>query len=235
MMAKAMATEGRMNFCAVKGPELFSKYVGDSEKAVADVFRKARAAAPCCVFLDEFDSLAASRAGDGDGGGSSVGARVVSQLLQELDGIDALHAVVVVAATNRPDLIDPALLRPGRIDRMLYVGLPDQEARAQIADLQLRRVPHAPDVSAAAVSALTNGYSGAEIVGVFRDAAVRAVAEETQGGREEGVVGYDRADEGSSLRLELRHLQASLAELPRQVTPEMLDFYARYSAGGKGS
>ena len=224
-----------MNFCAVKGPELFSKYVGDSEKAVAEVFRKARAAAPCVVFLDEFDSLAASRDGDGEGGGSSVGARVVSQLLQELDGIDVLHQVVVVAATNRPDLIDPALLRPGRIDRMLYVGLPDVEARVQIATLHLRRVPHSTSISAGTVAAMTEGYSGAEIVGIFRDAAVRAVSESLPADADR-IVGVDShgvgsADAAADVRLEIRHLAASIADTPRQVTSSMLAFYARFSAG----
>lgn len=228
-----------VNFCAVKGPELFSKFVGDSEKAVADVFRKARAAAPCCVFLDEFDSLAAARAGDGDGGGSSVGARVVSQLLQELDGIDTLQQVVVVAATNRPDLIDPALLRPGRVDRMLYVGLPDHDARAQIAALQLRRVPHAGDLDARVVASFTEGYSGAEIVGVFRDAAVRAVAEWSDSAAASATTTGDDTAEASrtasdaldSICLQLRHLKAALADTPRQVTASMLAFYDEFRLG----
>ena len=230
-MAKAMATEGHMNFCAVKGPELFSKYVGDSEKAVADVFRKARAAAPCCIFLDEFDSLAASRGGDEDGGGSSVGSRVVSQLLQELDGIDVLHQVVVVAATNRPDLIDPALLRPGRIDRMLYIGLPDSAAREQIGEMQLRRVPHMPTLDGKIVAVLTDGYSGAEIVGIFRDAAVRAVAEWTSRRQPTDASSVD-AMEFPEVFLELHHFEAALTEMPRQVTPDMLAFYARFRAVG---
>lgn len=138
LLAKAMAHESSMNFLAVKGPELFSRYVGDSEKAVAEVFAKARAAAPCIIFFDEFDSLAGSRAGDdGADSGTSVGTRVVSQLLTELDGMHALKAVVAVAATNRPDLIDKALLRPGRFDRMLYIGPPDAPARETIVRAQV--------------------------------------------------------------------------------------------------
>jgi AAA family ATPase len=171
MMARAMASESAMNFLAVKGPELFSKFVGDSEKAVAEVFARARAAAPSVVFFDEFDALAGTR----DDDGASVNTRVVAQLLTELDGVSSLRAVVVVAATNRPDLIDPALLRPGRLDAHLYVGLPDAPARESIVAKRLARVPCAEGVSAAAVGGLLKGYSGAEIVGVLREACLRAV------------------------------------------------------------
>jgi AAA family ATPase len=230
MMARAMATEGRMNFVAVKGPELFSKYVGDSEKAVADVFSKARAAAPCIVFFDEFDALAPQRGGggadEGGGGGSSVGTRVVSQLLQELDGVTALRQVVVVAATNRPDLIDRALLRPGRIDRALFVGPPDTAARGRIVDLQLERVPHeaalqpgAAGGARAELARLLEGFSGAEIVGVFREAALRCA-------REAAAAGLD-----AELRAD--HVRAAAAATPRAITPDMLAFYQRF-AGGVG-
>ena len=185
MMARAMATEGGMNFIAVKGPELFSKYVGDSEKAVANVFAKARAASPCIIFFDEFDALARQRGSDGDegggGGASSVGTRVVSQLLQELDGVTQLKQVVVVAATNRPDLIDKALLRPGRIDRSLLVGLPDREAVCRIIEIQLGRVPCENGLDAKKLVDLLLGYSGAEIVGVFREAAIQRIK---KGGKE---------------------------------------------------
>ena len=118
------------------GPELLSKWVGESEKAVQEVFRKARASSPCVIFFDEIDAVAAGRSSSG---GSDVLTRVVSQLLHELDGVTVLKKVVVVAATNRPDLLDPAFLRPGRIDRMLYIGPPDELSRAQILSLQVRR------------------------------------------------------------------------------------------------
>ena len=228
MMARAMATEGKMNFIAVKGPELLSKYVGDSEKAVAEVFAKARAAAPCILFFDEVDSLAPCRGSDGDGdsggggGGASVGTRVVAQLLQELDGVTALRRVVVVAATNRPDLVDPALLRPGRVDHALYVGLPDAAARAHIAAAQLARVPHAAVLDApaarAALAARLEGFSGAEVVGLFREAALACVRREARAGRAELA------------ELAPEDLEAALAAAPKRVTPAMLKFYERWSA-----
>jgi SpoVK/Ycf46/Vps4 family AAA+-type ATPase len=188
--------------------------------------------APCCIFFDEFDALAASRSGDSDTGGSSVGARVVSQLLQELDGINSLQQVVVVAATNRPDLIDPALLRPGRIDRMLYVGLPDSPARAHIAALQLKRVAHAADVTPTAIADMSEGYSGAELVGAFRDAAVRAVAEfGAAGSTDVASSGPLQATSADAVQLEMRHVVAALAGMPRQVTAQMLEFYSEFQAG----
>jgi len=137
---------------------------------------------------------------------------VVSQLLTELDGITSLRAVVVVAATNRPDLIDAALLRPGRMDRMLYIGPPDAPAREAIVRMQLARVPHDASIDVSIAGAALAGYSGAEIVGIFRDAAVRAVHDATL----------------PAPRLEARHLLAAAAAMPRQITPAMLDFYARF-------
>jgi AAA family ATPase len=209
---------------------LFSKYVGDSEKAVAEVFAKARAASPCVIFFDEFDAMAAARDGGGGGGGSgddggggsggggsSVGVRVVSQLLLELDGISALKQVVVVAATNRPDLIDAALLRPGRIDRMLYVGLPDAAARTAIVARHVAALPHADDVVPDALAAAMDGYSGAEIVGILRAAALRAV-----------VAAAAAQPAGSSPVLAAAHVRQAVAAAPRQVTPAMLAFYARF-------
>lgn len=129
-MAKALATESGLNFLAIKGPELFNKYVGESEKAVKEIFRKARAAAPSILFFDEIDSIAGKRGASGEG--VSVGDRVISQLLTEMDGINGLSGVTIVAATNRPDTLDTALTRPGRLDRMLYIGPPDFEGRKSI-------------------------------------------------------------------------------------------------------
>ena len=130
-----------MNFVAVKGPELLSKWVGDSEKAVQATFRRARAAAPCVIFFDEIDALAGSRGDAGGGAATGVSARVLSQLLQEMDGVQERGQVVVLCATNRPDMLDEALLRPGRLDRLVYVPPPDAAARAQILRIHLRGLP----------------------------------------------------------------------------------------------
>jgi AAA family ATPase len=141
-MAKAIATETGMNFFAVKGPEVFNKYVGESERIIRDLFKKARAASPSIIFFDEIDAMTTSR---GEGGGS-VSDRVLAALLNELDGIEALVNVTILAATNRPDVIDSALLRPGRIDRILYVGLPDLPSRIDILRVHTQRISVAKDV-----------------------------------------------------------------------------------------
>lgn len=144
MIAKALATESGLNFFAIKGPELFNKYVGESEKAVREIFRKARAASPSIVFFDEIDSIASKRGSSGDG--VSVADRVISQLLTEMDGINSMAGVTIVAATNRPDVIDSALLRPGRLDRILYVGPPDFEARESILKIKIGKMKVNDDV-----------------------------------------------------------------------------------------
>lgn len=142
LMAKALATETGMNFFAVKGPEVFNKYVGESERTIREIFRKARAASPSIIFFDEIDAMTTSR-GSGNG---TVNDRILATLLNEMDGIEELVNVTILAATNRPDVIDSALLRPGRIDRILYVGLPDLASRKEIFMIQFRRMKIASDV-----------------------------------------------------------------------------------------
>ncbi|GAA6038893.1 hypothetical protein JCM8097_000560 [Rhodosporidiobolus ruineniae] len=173
LIAKALATESGLNFIAVKGPELFNKYVGESERAIREIFRKARAAAPSIVFLDEVDSLAPERGSDDSGGAS--GDRVLMSLLTEMDGIEELNGVIVLAATNRPDVIDPALMRPGRLDRILYVSPPDREARKQIFRIQFGKMAVAEDVDVEELAELTEGCSGAEVVSICQDAALAAM------------------------------------------------------------
>ncbi|MCS7116121.1 MAG: CDC48 family AAA ATPase [Nitrososphaerales archaeon] len=167
LLAKAVATESEANFISVRGPELLSKWVGESERGVREVFRRARQAAPCIIFFDEIDSLAPIR---GLGGDSMVTERVVSQLLTELDGIQSLKGVVVLAATNRIDMIDPALLRAGRFDKLIYVPLPDRAARLQIFNIHTRGKPLSKDVDIERLVDLTDGFSGAEIAGVVNTA-----------------------------------------------------------------
>jgi SpoVK/Ycf46/Vps4 family AAA+-type ATPase len=234
-------------------------WVGDSERAVGEVFAKARAAAPAVVFFDEFDALAPRRdsaGAGGGGGGSSVAVRVVSQLLTEMDGLAARRAVVVVAATNRPDLIDPALLRPGRLDRALYVGPPDAAARHAILTAQLSKLPcHGEllaggegEVGSARAPATwlvdaTDGYSGAEVVAVVRDAAVRAVQEvvatERPGATAVDIGGAAPPAGGSALgadasvQLRRAHVDAALAAMPRGISAEMLAWYAAFGAAAR--
>ncbi|MCX6652605.1 MAG: CDC48 family AAA ATPase [Methanomassiliicoccales archaeon] len=172
MLAKAVAAESEANFINVKGPEFLSKWVGESEKAVRETFRKARQASPCIVFMDEIDSIAPTRGGDGD---SHVTERVISQLLMEMDGLESLHNVVVIAATNRPDMLDPALLRPGRFDRLVKIGAPDLEARKQILKVHAKNKPLAPDVDLDDLARRTNGYTGADLAAMVNEATMLAI------------------------------------------------------------
>lgn len=172
LLARAVATESQSNFISVKGPEFLSKWVGESEKAVRETFRKARQAAPCVIFLDEIDSIAPVRGGFHD---SNVTERVVSQLLTEMDGLEPLHNVTVIAATNRPDMIDPALTRPGRFDRLVYVSPPDIEARREILRIHTEGKPLADDVNLDDLAKKMENYTGAEIAAVSNEAVMLAI------------------------------------------------------------
>ncbi|XP_021744535.1 calmodulin-interacting protein 111-like isoform X2 [Chenopodium quinoa] len=175
LMARAVASEAGLNFLAVKGPELFSKWVGESEKAVRTLFAKARANAPSIIFFDEIDSLAVIRGKESDG--VSVADRVMSQLLVELDGLHGRVNVTVIAATNRPDKIDPALLRPGRFDRLLYVGPPCEADRVDVFHVHLRKMPCSSDVDIRELARFTEGCTGADISLICREAAMSAIEE----------------------------------------------------------
>ncbi|MBM4046163.1 MAG: CDC48 family AAA ATPase [Planctomycetes bacterium] len=175
LLAKAVANETEVNFISTKGPALLSKYVGESEKAVREVFRKAKQAAPCILFFDEIDALVPVRSGGGSD--SHVSERVISQLLTEMDGVEELEGVMILASTNRPDLLDPALLRPGRFDVLLEIPPPDEEGRREIFKIGLRGKPAAKDISADALAAETDGFTGAEIQSICRKAALAAIRE----------------------------------------------------------
>ena len=172
LLAKAVATESQANFISVKGPEFLSKWVGESEKAVRETFRKARQAAPCVIFLDEIDAIAPVRGTSSDSG---VTERVISQILTEMDGLEALHNVVVIAATNRPDIIDPALLRPGRFDRLVFIGPPDIEARKEILRIHTKGKPLEKDVDLEKLAAKMVNYTGAEIAAVCNEAVMLSI------------------------------------------------------------
>ncbi|MEM3068602.1 MAG: CDC48 family AAA ATPase [Nitrososphaerales archaeon] len=173
LLAKAVATESEANFISIRGPELLSKWVGESERGVREVFRRARQAAPCIIFFDEVDSLAPIR---GMGGDSMVTERVVSQLLTELDGIQALTGVVVLAATNRIDMVDPALLRAGRFDKLIYIPMPDKTARKQILEIHARGKPLV-DVDLERVAEVTEGFSGADLAAIINTATSLSIQE----------------------------------------------------------
>jgi transitional endoplasmic reticulum ATPase len=173
LLAKAVATERESNFISIKGPELLSKYVGESEKAVREVFRKAKMAAPCIIFIDEIDSIAYER--NGDSTDSLVTERVVDTLLTEMDGLSEIKNVFVLAATNRPDIIDPALLRPGRIDKIIEIPMPDEETRRAIFAVHTKRMPLAKDVSIEELAKSAEGYTGAEIENIVREAGMCAI------------------------------------------------------------
>lgn len=175
MIAKAVATTSEANFISIKGPELISKWVGESEKGVREVFRKARQAAPCVVFFDELDAIAPRRGGsEGD---AHVTERVISQMLTEMDGLEDLKGVVVIGATNRPDIIDEALLRPGRFDRLLEVPVPDKDSRKQIFQIHTRKKPLDSDVNLDRLVEMTDGMTGADIATIVNAAAMTAIKE----------------------------------------------------------
>ncbi|MCJ7562411.1 MAG: CDC48 family AAA ATPase, partial [Thermoplasmata archaeon] len=202
LLAKAVASESEANFISVKGPEFLSKWVGESEKAVRETFRKARQAAPCVIFLDEIDAIAPVRGTSSDSG---VTERVISQLLTEMDGLESLHNVVVIAATNRPDIIDPALLRPGRFDRMVYIGPPDLAARKEIMRIHTKGKPLDDDVDLDKLASKMENYTGAEISAVCNEAVMLAIRdyvlegsgldEEKMKGRKVGMKYFEAAME----------------------------------------
>jgi len=208
LLAKAVATESEMNFLSIKGPEIFSKWVGESEKAIREIFRKARMAAPSVIFIDEIDSLIPRR-----GGGysdSGVTERVVSQLLTEIDGLVSLQNMVVIAATNRPDILDPAMLRPGRLDRLIYVPAPDDEARLQIVKIYTKGMPLADDVNPAELTKITKDYSGADIAALCREAGMRVLRKST----------------GSELgKVSLADFKEAMEVIGPSITPEMENWY----------
>ncbi|CAM9530610.1 unnamed protein product [Laminaria digitata] len=210
LMARALATESGMNFLAVKGPELLSKWLGESERAMQALFKRARAAAPTIIFFDEVDALACKRGGGGEGGAGAT-ERVLTQLLTELDGIQPVKRLVVVAATNRPDVIDPALLRPGRLDRLVYVPPPDMPSRREILRLSLAKVPCAEDVDREELARHTEGFSGAEVVALCREASICAL----------------EADR-SATQVRQAHLIEALGQMSPQITPSVLASYASF-------
>ena len=178
LLAKAVASESEANFISVKGPELLSKWVGESEKGVREVFRKAKQASPTVIFFDEIDAIASARSGNDTDSG--VTKRVVNQLLTEMDGLEELEDVAIIAATNRPDILDTGLMRPGRFDRHIEVGEPDEEARKSIFKVHTKNMPLADDVDLKKLAKNTEGYVGADIEAVCREAAMLALRDDLE-------------------------------------------------------
>ncbi len=222
LMAKATANESEANFISIKGPELLSKWVGESEKGVREIFRKARQAAPCIIFFDEIDAIAPARGADF--GNSHVTERVISQMLTELDGLEVLTNVVVIAATNRPDIIDSALLRPGRFDRLLYVPPPDYESRKQIILIHTKKKPLADDTNIDNLASKTDGYTGADIAAVASAAVMLALREH--------ISKYGKPQEAEShakeLKIHMRHFEDAMKKI-RPLSSQELDMYKMIS------
>ncbi len=223
LLAKAVATESEANFISIKGPELLSKWVGESERAVREIFRKAKQAAPCIIFMDEIDSIAPVRGGGY--GDSHVTERVISQLLTELDGLEELRDVVVIAATNRPDIIDPALLRPGRFDKLLYVPLPDRDARREIFKIHLGKKPVAEDVDIEKLVNATEGYTGADIAAICNNAMMIAIKEYVAKCKDDGEI-KSRVDE---LKIRPMHLDEAMKKV-KPISKKELELYEEASA-----
>ncbi|MFL6394260.1 MAG: CDC48 family AAA ATPase [Nitrososphaeraceae archaeon] len=222
LMAKAAANESEANFISIKGPELLSKWVGESEKGVREIFRKARQAAPCIIFFDEIDAIAPRRGGDF--GDSHVTERLISQLLTELDGLEILTNVIVIAATNRPDIIDAALLRPGRFDRLLYVPPPNRDSRIQIIKIHTRKKPLAEDVTIEELANHTDGYTGADIASLSSAAVMLALREH--------VSKYSDPKESDKhvreLRIHMHHFEEAMKKI-RPLSTQELKMYKRIS------
>jgi len=209
LLAKAVANESQANFISIKGPEVLSKWVGESEKAVRELFKKARQVAPTIVFLDEIDSIAPRR---GTYTGSHVTDSVVNQLLTSVDGLESMSGVVVIGATNRPDIIDPGLLRPGRFDRLILIKAPDKKARLEILKIHTKNMPLADDVDLEEIANITDGYSGADLEALCREAAMIAVRKNIK-----------------AEKVEKKHFDEAMKNIRASITPDIIKFYDRIS------
>jgi transitional endoplasmic reticulum ATPase len=214
MIAQAVANETNANFISIRGPQMLSKWVGESEKAIREIFKKAKQVSPSIVFFDELDAIAPLR---GMEDGSRVMERVVNQLLAELDGLESLKDVVVIAATNRPDIIDPALLRSGRFDRLVMIGPPDKSGRLEILKIHAKEIPNADDVNLEEISEITEGYVGSDLAALCREAVMLALRENP---------------DASSV--EMSHYREALKKVRPSVEENMISYYERIHEKFKG-
>jgi transitional endoplasmic reticulum ATPase len=215
LIAQAVAKESNANFISVKGPEIFSKWLGESEKAIRETFKKARQVAPCVIFFDEIDSVAGMPGMESTD--SRTSERVLNQLLTEMDGLETLKDVVVIAATNRPNLLDPAIMRPGRFDRLVYLGAPDRKGRLKIFKIHTNDTPLAADVDLETLADITEGYVGADIESVSREAVMIALREN-----------FDIES------IEMRHFKEALKKVKPTITENIAQFYEKIEAQFKG-
>ncbi|AWR97349.1 CDC48 family AAA ATPase [Acidianus sulfidivorans JP7] len=234
MLAKAVSTESGANFIAIRGPEVLSKWVGESERAIREIFRKARMYAPSVIFFDEIDAIAPSRGISTDSG---VTERLVNQLLAEMDGIENLDNVVIIAATNRPDILDPALLRPGRFEKLIYVPPPDKQARYEILKVHTKKVVLGEDVNLEDLAERTEGYTGADLAALVREAAMIAIRQGMRECIEKISTECQPVDKdcreikmrecmrNSSIKIEMKHFEEALKKVKPSVSQEMLQFY----------
>lgn len=215
LSAQAMATEIGFNFFAVKGAEILNMYVGESERAIREIFTRARAASPSIIFFDEIESIGSKRGTSG----RNVNLNVLTTLLNEMDGIEALKGVTVLAATNQPQVLDLALLRPGRFDKLLYVAPPDLGDRKEILLVQKRKMDFADDVNIHELAEMTDGYSGAELVGICKTACDEVMEKCEITGRE--------------LQVHMEDFIVAMKSIKKQITPEMIAEYERWAMGTK--
>ena len=237
LMAKAIANECGANFISVKGPELLNMWFGGSEANVRDLFDKARAASPCILFFDEMDSIARSRGGGGGGGSSETSDRVINQLLSEIDGIGSGKTLFVIGATNRPDILDPGIMRPGRLDQLIYIPLPDRASRVAIFQANLRKSPVADDVTFEQLAEVTEGFSGADITEICQRAAKNAIRESIAAKIERNKridAGELTQEEADALPdtvpfITRQHFEASMSKARRSVTDDIVKQYEDFA------
>ena len=238
LMAKAIANECGANFISVKGPELLNMWFGGSEANVRELFDKARAASPCILFFDEMDSIARSRSGGGGGGSSETSDRVINQILSEIDGIGSGKTLFIIGATNRPDILDPGIMRPGRLDQLIYIPLPDKPSRVSIFQANLRKSPIAPDLTFEQLADVTDGFSGADITEICQRAAKNAIRDsitaelERQRRVEAGELTQAEADAlpDPVPCITRQHFEASMSSARKSVTDEVVQQYEDFSA-----
>ncbi|GKY95831.1 hypothetical protein MPSEU_000543700 [Mayamaea pseudoterrestris] len=235
LLAKAIANECGANFISIKGPELLTQWFGESEANVRELFDKARAASPCILMFDEMDSIAKTR-GSGGAGGSEAGDRVINQILTEIDGVGARKNVFVIGATNRPDILDPAVIRPGRLDQLIYIPLPDFKSRAAIFKAQLRKAPVDPIVDIEVMARSTHGFSGADITEICTTASKLAIreailaAEEQNKQIEEGEMeAADARDVSQNMLITKRHFNFAMSRARRSVSEKDLALFEAFS------